>query len=527
MNVLSRKTIEPVLIFLSLGTLLTLASGSFGLTWDESIYFKFSDSIRSWFLHHLSFDPVALNVYWDYNRDSNPHPPFMKIWGAIFAHFLGDRLPYPTGYRMGNIVYVSACMALCYRLLASSFSRAAALAAIGFVCFQPRVFGHLIIAATDSPVAVSWLTLTLIVWRLQTDGSACNKTGLRVLMFVVLCCSSATKFTGFMAVLPLALYFMYYSNFRELCWLGGAALCALGFVVLVFPPDWAAPIQGVWHYLFYPFTRSEIPIGTFYLGEMYPFYLPWHYFSVITLVTTPVLLLLLLFGLVYINRVNHHGLLPAILFPAGFWLLIVHLPNTPRHDGIRQFLSFFPFFGLLAWLGLLGLVARLKTWPKFPHRPFTRNIIMIVPAALLLLQTSAWHPFELSFYNRLIGGLPGAEKRGMEVTYYLEAANQDFIRQIKPYLNNGAVVFIHPPWTLLLTSYARNGLLNGQFTQVTHPFDIKKIQPAYLLFIRRRSCIEDHLYDNILPLLEISIQGVSLIKFARMDPLPPSSSGDW
>ncbi|MFP4039891.1 MAG: hypothetical protein ACOCPQ_02755 [Desulfosudaceae bacterium] len=33
-----------------MGILLALASGTFGLTWDESIYFRFSDSIRSWFL---------------------------------------------------------------------------------------------------------------------------------------------------------------------------------------------------------------------------------------------------------------------------------------------------------------------------------------------------------------------------------------------------------------------------------------------------------------------------------------------
>lgn len=524
MNVVNHKTIEPVLIFLSLGALLTLASGTFGLSWDEASYFLFSDSIRSWLLQDHPFDPATLHACWDYSRYHNPHPPFMKIWGALFAHFFGDQLPYPTGYRMGNIVYVSACMALCYRLLAASFARAAALAAIAFVCFQPRVFGHLIIAATDSPVAVSWLALTLIAWRLQTAGPAFGKTGLRVLMFVVLCCAGATKITGFMVVLPLAAYFMRYSNFRELLWLGGAALCALGFVVLVFPPDWAHPMQGVWHYLFYPFTRSQMPIGTFYLGKMYPFYLPWHYFSVVTLVTAPVLLLLLLFGLVYIGRVDHHGLLPAILFPAGFWLVIVHLPNTPRHDGIRQFVSFFPFFGLLAWLGLLGLLSRLKQWPRFSQRPFAQTIILLVPAPLLLLQTSAWHPFELSFYNRLIGGLPGAEKRGMEITYYLEAAHQDFIRQIDPYLDNGVTVSTYPPWPLLLTSYAGHGLLNGRFTALQGSSGEK--WPTYLLLFRRRACVDDSRYKNLTPLAEVSFQGVSLVKFTRMAPLPPPSSGD-
>lgn len=509
---LNHKTLEPVLIFLSLGTVLTLASGTFGLTWDESIYFQFSDSIRSWFLHHRSFDPAAIDTYWHYSPHQNPHPPFMKIWGALFAHFFADHLPYPTGYRLGNIIYVSACLALSYRLLFTSFGRAASLAAVCFVCFQPRVFGHLIIAATDSPVAVSWLTMTLTAWRLQHTGSASGKTVLRILLFVVLSCSSATKITGFLVVLPLAAYFARYSNFRELGWLGGAALCALLFVVLVFPPNWAHPLSAVQHYLFYPFIRSELPISTFYLGKIYQFYLPWHYFFVMTLVTTPVILLLLVFGLISVSRVNHYGLLPTLMFPVGFWLIMVHLPAVPKHDGIRQFLSFYPFWGLLSWLGLLGLLSRLKGWSRFSIRPFARNIIMVVPAAVLLLQTSAWHPFELSFYNRLIGGLPGAEKRGMELTYYLEAAHQGFIRRINPYLDYGAVVLT--PWPLLLTSYARHGLLKGQFTTLDKPSG--DVRPTHLLLFRRLSCVEDRRYQTITPLVEVSFRGVSLVKFARL-----------
>src|SRR6056297_2745009 len=271
MRVFNRQNSEAFLVFFFLVAILTLAASTFGLTWDESSYFKFFDSIRLWFLNNRSFDPATLAAFWDYSAYHNPHPPFMKIIGAIFSHFFKDILPYPAGYRLGNIVYVAGCLALCYRLLLTSFTRTAAAAAIVFVCFQPRVFGHLMIAATDSPVAVSWLALTLVGWRLSRTTAASKKTVLRLFLFILLACASATKITGFLVVLPLGAYFLTQQNFRELGWLTGAALFSLLFTVLVFPPDWFQPFTAVKDYLLYPFERSEVAISTFYLGKIYKF----------------------------------------------------------------------------------------------------------------------------------------------------------------------------------------------------------------------------------------------------------------
>ena len=182
MTCYNRQHIEAFLVFFSLTTLLVLASRTFGLTWDESIYFQFSDSIRTWFLHDRSFDPETIAAYWSYSDYHNPHPPFMKILGAISSHWFGDALPYPTAYRLANILYVSACLAVVYRLLAPRFSTPAALAAIGLAAFQPRVFGHLLIAGTDSPVAMSWLVLPLIAWRLQQAPPRSRRVILRILL---------------------------------------------------------------------------------------------------------------------------------------------------------------------------------------------------------------------------------------------------------------------------------------------------------------------------------------------------------
>ena len=512
----SRKNTEAFLVFLLLGTILLMASGTFGLTWDESSYFKFFDSIKSWFIEGCSFDPSTINRHWNYSNYHNPHPPFMKIFGAIFAHLFPDFLPYPTSYRMGNIIFVSGCMALVFRLLSTSFSSVASLAAVIFVCFQPRIFGHLLIAATDSPVAVSWLALTLIAWKLSQSQPLQKRIILRILLFILLGCASATKITGFLVVLPMAAYFLAQKDLREVCWLLAAALYSLLFVAFVFPPDWAHPLSAIAHYLFYPLERPQVPISTFYLGSIYAFHLPWHYFLFMTMVTFPVILLLPLLGLIFVRRLNHYGLFPALLFPTAFWVLIGHLPATPKHDGIRQFVSFYPFLALLSWLGLMSIINRFKQWPRLSKANFSGNLVIFIFCCMLLLQTSIVHPFELSFYNRLIGGLSGAEKRGMEMTYYFEAANQDFIREIDPYLVNGAKVCVEPPWPLLLDSYADHGLLEGEFVAKPLLRNGGNGQKGYLLIFRRLSYIDDSGYQNLTPLLEVTCGGVSLVKFVRL-----------
>ena len=169
--------------------------------------------------------------------------------------------------------------------------------------------------------------------------------------------------------------------------------------------------------------------------------------------------------------------------------------------------------GLLAWLGLLALIHRFKPASFSSSRLHPGRIIPGIAAIFLFFQTATAHPYELSWYNALMGGLPGAEKRGMEITYYLEAANQPFIRYIDPFLENGATVQTHPPWPLLLESYARHGLLTGNFSVLS----AESAAPAdYLLIFRRRGYVDDTFYQNLRPVAEVTCQGVSLVKFSRL-----------
>ena len=74
---------------------------------------------------------------------------------------------------------------------------------------------------------------------------------------------------------------------------------------------------------------------------------------------------------------------------------------------------------------------------------------MLLVAALVLgsagWQLAAIHPFELSYYNELIGGPRGAWKRGFELSYWYEAFDGETLVGLNEKLPKGAAVdFLEP-----------------------------------------------------------------------------------
>ena len=50
------------------------------------------------------------------------------------------------------------------------------------------------------------------------------------------------------------------------------------------------------------------------------------------------------------------------------------------------------------------------------------------------------HPYELSYYNELIGGPRGAWARGFELTYWYDAFNPSVIRELNARLPHGVEI---------------------------------------------------------------------------------------
>jgi hypothetical protein len=100
------------------------------------------------------------------------------------------------------------------------------------------------------------------------------------------------------------------------------------------------------------------------------------------------------------------------------------LPSSPKYNGVRLFLPAFPFLAALAGGGFAwaerGLVRLLKA-----ETGEKRRLSVLAAAALgaLLLYPGAngvirTHPYQLAYYNELVGGTAGATRRGFETIYW-------------------------------------------------------------------------------------------------------------
>ena len=509
--------LEPVAVFLAVLALLVAASRGFGLTWDEATYFRYADSIRAWWGGGAPLDAASLQRYWAYDVYANPHPPFLRILAALGASIAARWLPFPTDYRLAHFVWVAALLSGSYALLRQRWAAVAALTAMALVALQPRIFGHLLIASQDSATALAWLLLVLLAWRLADEEAHAERGGRRrvglwLAFFLVAGCAAASKFTGFLALVPIGAFFLWRRRWRDAALVVAAGACALAFVVITSPQHWHHPLQGAIEYLSYPLQRQAAPFTVAYFGKLYGNELPWHYFFVMSAITVPPLVIALLPPAV-LARGELRRLLAAVAFALGFWLLLVHLPKTPRHDEVRQFLSVYPLLGIVAWIGLLAVLQRIaESRPKWGS-PRVAAVVCAACALVLGATVARAHPFELSSYNGFIGGVRGAERAGMELSLYFEAVDRGALRALERYPKPGEKLAMAPFWPLLLESYVEHGGLRSALTLLPQQ---SSERPDWLLLVRRRYVVDERFFLAAPAVYEVSYDGVSLVKVVRL-----------
>jgi hypothetical protein len=112
---------------------------------------------------------------------------------------------------------------------------------------------------------------------------------------------------------------------------------------------------------------------------------------------------------------------PSLLIGSILVFLALFSTSVPIYDGERLFLLVFPLWAILIGLGF-GVAwswarARVRggTWLRFGLSA------ALVAQAYGVVEI---HPFGLSYYNLLVGGLPGAERLGLEVTYWGDAVDR-------------------------------------------------------------------------------------------------------
>ena len=450
----ARLVLASALVSVACAAALLATSPRLPMSWDEGSAIWRSRGIRRWAELLLSKDPrqqplpplgrEGIAKYWPYTTQIEGHP---ALYGIVIAagQSISDGWLRPLdSARFGPIVLFAVAAGVMFYRIARDGSLLAASAAVAALMLLPRMFAHAHFASFDGPLVSCWI----LAWAAFTPAR--ERWPLSALFGIALGMTFSAKATGWFAPLPFVAWTLVYRDRAGAKALALALPLALGTFCLLNPPLWHQPVQGWITFVQMNLNRGEFNIATQFLGRMYNLDhpLPWYNTLVWTGITVPVgILALMIVGLVVALGRWRRDRAGTLLVANAMVLLVVRaLPGAPPHDGVRLFLPAFAFLAALAGLGAAAVVSFAQRRAVAGVRPRW----VAVGGLLLLYAGSAtslgWYaPQWLSYYNLLIGGLPGATALGMEPTYYWDGLDRsvlDWLDQKTP--NEQTVLFAAP-----------------------------------------------------------------------------------
>jgi hypothetical protein len=209
----------------------------------------------------------------------------------------------------------------------------------------------------------------------------------------------------------------------------GIPLAALALYA-VQPPWWRAPLHGLSRFLTSNLTREDtVPVTALYFGTVYRFGLPWHNTIVLTAITTPLLIGILGSLGIGTTLAGWRTIRENMIWPLSWSVLMVvrALPNAPGHDVERLLLPSLASLSVLAGIG----VGWLAVWLQSSRLALVAPIVAVLALGECLLGIGRTYPYNLSYYNLAVGGLPGAERLGFEETYYWDTLGPEFLDWVR------------------------------------------------------------------------------------------------
>jgi len=503
--------------------ILLLTAGDVGVTWDEPIYSEAAERAAHWLSmmtrgeSQTAWDARTFGISWGL---VNEHPPLVRVLSGLGWALTRGVLPPPTSHRVGALALAALALGVLVAVTIRKRGLSAGLFAGAAVLTMPRLFFHAHLAALDFPLAAVWMLATWAFYgamqspRWWSPFLVGGGLGLALLTKI-----NAVLLIPFWGLWLL----IYRRSWRSwLAYLLGLPV-DLAVLIAGWPWIWKDPLGGLVNWVQFFRVHFEIRqwyAGQLYIQT--PWYLPLAMVAITTPVALLVLATVGVFhqsksqmangkpvlsgnqglhaeGTQMANRKSQIanrksrpvirrlpsatpdwvGLhLLGLLTVLGYYML----PITAIHDQERLLLPAFlhlavlageGFAALWAWLeDRLGPIRRTKNVnpdvqrafrftfyiSRFRHRAVGFGLagLLLLPG---ILGIARLHPFELSYYNELEGGVAGAARRGMETTYFASTYGY-----FLPYLNAlpaGSKLWVMPNSWDVIYYYQLNGLLRA------------------------------------------------------------------
>ncbi|MBI5620902.1 glycosyltransferase family 39 protein [Candidatus Gottesmanbacteria bacterium] len=410
----------------------------YGITWDFHHHFFAG-------LYHLGIplkDSLTKNIPFTIPDPRGtydlPFGPLMLIAPTItyqiFHEWLG-LLAFDNAYHLSIIISGVGGILILYLFLLEAFGLATGLAGLAFLALLPRYFGDLHNNMKDVPQAAAFALAIWMFWRLT------RYKRLKDLLFATLAFAIAfnTKVNTLMVPVIAGTWMILNSkfearntkqiqnskfkiqnvlNFHHLNFLRLFRISDFGFriwsyfilaplaALLLWLPFWSRPIDRL-IYMFRFFLDNTQNLEVLYFGTIYKsaINVPWHYALGYLGVTTPVPILIFFFmGLM--SLMSHMRLMKknptSLLLLLWFFLPLARYlnPKIGVIDGIRHFEEVvFP----LAAIAAVGAVSAMRRMGRMG-----RMSLIVVILVTLTLPIIRYHPYQISYFNELVGGIQGA-----------------------------------------------------------------------------------------------------------------------
>ena len=459
------------------------------------------------------------------------HPPGGRMWLGVWHQTLSAARPQPNGApaivvayaRIGSAAAFAALIFLIGTISTRWYGGGAGIISAASLIFMPRVFGHAHLAALETVMNLTYAAAILAVagcWRREENSSINPAPNWKhaALAGVVWGLALLTKIQAVLIAPPVALWVVWHWRSRAVVPLVIWSTVGLAVFFVGWPWLWFDPWGHVVEYFRRSTHRSTLYV--WYLGERFAdVHTPWHYPFVLFLTVVPVGLLL--WGVCGVGGRDDQkklhlrdGKFQLILAAAVFPLIVFAIPGVAVYDGARLFLASFPLWSIAVGRGVAG------TWRWFQNRAGVK-IATAAFAGIFLLQSYgfwAMSPCSLSYYNLLLGGLPGAERLGMEMDYWGESLTRELWDEVLETVPKDSVVHVtpvlHPLQLVFLESQHPELRQRGIRLQPCIPERTREAK--YLLVFRREADLAPPIQNRIAhacPKAEVSRQGVRLGAF--------------
>jgi hypothetical protein len=215
---------------------------------------------------------------------------------------------------------------------------------------------------------------------------------------------------------------------------------ALGYLIMIAAWPWAAqaplnPLRAI-----FSFAHFHYEIRTIVAGDIYKMAeVPWWYVPFYLAIKSPLLILTGAACAVAVafwrarqdaNSLRRRIDIAFIGFIAIFPVFCEMVTEGPAFTGMRHFLFVMPPLAVLSGIGFDSLIGLLDQWRWARTAAVAVLIAALTWNAGLLVRL---HPYEYMFYNPLVGGLQGAERR-YEMDYWVNMM-PEAVGALESYLN--------------------------------------------------------------------------------------------